>query len=243
VVVRLTGHQELGQVLGIVLGAPLRLLSIVLAGVLVRAVLHRFIDRLAERVTSGGPAESDTPEAGSADAGPDGSGNGDAGPDGSGNGDAGPDGSGNGDAGTTASGSGNGAAERRRLLLQLSTRRRLRARTLASVLRSLTTAVIAVVVGLMGIQELGYSVGPLLASAGVVGVALAFGSQSLVRDVVSGIFMIVEDQYGVGDLIEVGQTTGTVEAVGLRVTRLRAEDGTVWYLRNGEILVVGNRSQ
>jgi small conductance mechanosensitive channel len=226
VVVRLTGHQELGQVFGVILGAPLRLLTIVLAGVLVRAVLHRFIDRLAERVTSGGPAESGVPEAaaGSADAGPD-------------------DDSGDGDAGRTAPGNGNGAAERRRLLLQLSTRRRLRARTLASVLRSLTTAVIAVVVGLMMIQELGYSVGPLLASAGVVGVALAFGSQSLVRDVVSGMFMIVEDQYGVGDVIEVGETTGTVEAVGLRVTRLRADDGTVWYLRNGEILVVGNRSQ
>ena len=73
--------------------------------------------------------------------------------------------------------------------------------------------------------------------------ALGFGAQSLVKDFLSGIFMIFEDQYGVGDVIDAGEATGTVEAVGLRVTRLRDINGTVWYVRNGEILRVGNKSQ
>jgi small conductance mechanosensitive channel len=123
------------------------------------------------------------------------------------------------------------------------TRREARARTLASVLRSVTTAVIGVILVLMVLQELDFSVAPLLASAGVVGVALGFGSQSLVRDVVSGMFMIIEDQYGVGDEVDIGAASGTVEAVGLRITRLRDVNGTVWYVRNGEILRVGNQSQ
>jgi len=84
----------------------------------------------------------------------------------------------------------------------------------------------------------------LLAGAGVVGVALGFGSQSLVKDFLSGLFILVEDQFGVGDLVELdGQTTGTVEAVSLRTTRLRAEDGTVWHVPNGAIIRVGNKSQ
>ena len=84
---------------------------------------------------------------------------------------------------------------------------------------------------------------PLIASAGILGVALGFGAQSLVKDFLSGIFMIFEDQYGVGDVIDAGEASGTVEAVGLRVTRLRDVDGTVWYVRNGEIQRVGNMSQ
>jgi moderate conductance mechanosensitive channel len=86
-------------------------------------------------------------------------------------------------------------------------------------------------------------VAPLLAGASIFGVALGFGAQSLVRDVVSGMFMIVEDQYGVGDVVDVGAASGSVEAVGLRITRLRDVNGTVWYVRNGEILRVGNQSQ
>jgi len=125
----------------------------------------------------------------------------------------------------------------------LTTRREQRARTLASVLRSITTGLVGTVVLLMVLQELDFSVAPLLASASVVGVAIGFGAQSLVRDVVSGIFMIIEDQYGVGDVIDAGSASGTVEEVGLRITRLRDLDGTVWYVRNGEILRVGNRSQ
>jgi small conductance mechanosensitive channel len=82
-----------------------------------------------------------------------------------------------------------------------------------------------------------------VASAGLVGVALGFGAQSLVKDFLSGIFLFFEDQYGVGDEVVIGDTTGVVEALSLRVTRLRAEDETIWYVRNGEILKVGNKSQ
>ena len=90
----------------------------------------------------------------------------------------------------------------------------------------------------------GTPVAPILASAGIVGVALGFGSQTLVKDFLSGIFMIFEDQYGVGDVVNLGEgLSGTVEAVSLRVTRVRDTNGTVWYVRNGEIIRVGNMSQ
>jgi small-conductance mechanosensitive channel len=124
-----------------------------------------------------------------------------------------------------------------------SGRRVQRAETMGSLLKSVTSVVIVTVFVITAIAELGYPVGPLLASAGVVGVALGFGAQSLVKDFLSGIFMIFEDQYGVGDVVDLGEATGTVEAVGLRVTRLRDVQGTVWYVRNGEILRVGNQSQ
>jgi small-conductance mechanosensitive channel len=122
-------------------------------------------------------------------------------------------------------------------------RRKQRADTMASLLKSISTGVIFTIVGFMVIAQLGYNIAPLIASAGILGVALGFGAQSLVKDFLSGIFMILEDQYGVGDVVNVGEATGTVEAVGLRVTRLRDVDGTVWYVRNGEILAVGNMSQ
>lgn len=118
-----------------------------------------------------------------------------------------------------------------------------RAATMGSLLRSLTNAVIAVLTVLTILATLGIPLTPLLASAGVGGVALGFGAQSLVKDYLSGIFMIVEDQYGVGDLVDLGEAIGTVEDVGLRVTRLRDGDGQVWYIRNGEIARVGNQSQ
>ena len=126
----------------------------------------------------------------------------------------------------------------------LSERRKQRAETMASVLRSITTGVILTVALLMTLDVVGLPIGPLLASAGIVGVAVGFGAQTLVKDFLSGIFLILEDQYGVGDLVDTGLgTTGTVEAVGLRVTRLRDATGVVWYVRNGEILRVGNHSQ
>ena len=187
VVTRLTGNQGLGQTLDVVLGTPLRIALILLVAVIVRRLVHRFIERLAVRVTAAHDGDTTAAQA---------------------------------------------------------SRRALRARTLASVLQSVTVALVFVVATLMVLQELGYSVAPLLASAGVVGVALGFGSQSLVKDVVSGMFMIVEDQYGVGDMIDVGNdVSGVVEAVGLRVTRVRDVSGTVWFVRNGEILRVGNQSQ
>ncbi|CAA9340197.1 MAG: Potassium efflux system KefA protein / Small-conductance mechanosensitive channel [uncultured Nocardioidaceae bacterium] len=133
--------------------------------------------------------------------------------------------------------------EEERLAGVIAERRRQRAHTMASVLRSIASIVILTVVTIMVIGELGYDVGPLIASAGLVGVALGFGAQSLVKDFLSGIFMFFEDQLGVGDTVIIGETEGVVEALALRITRLRAEDGTVWYVRNGEILRVGNLSQ
>jgi small conductance mechanosensitive channel len=117
----------------------------------------------------------------------------------------------------------------------------------AEAIGSLLTSVVAITVWgiavLMILQTLGVDIAPLLASAGVVGVALGFGAQTLVKDYLSGIFLIVEDQFGVGDLVDVGPVVGTVEEVALRYTRLRDMSGTVWYVRNGEILRVANRSQ
>jgi small-conductance mechanosensitive channel len=125
----------------------------------------------------------------------------------------------------------------------LSERRRQRTETLGSVLRSLTTAVIFGIAFLMVLSEFGVDLAPLLASAGVAGVALGFGAQSLVKDFLSGIFMLLEDQYGVGDIIDVGEAAGTVEEVTLRVTKLRDPSGVAWFVRNGEIVRVANKSQ
>lgn len=118
-----------------------------------------------------------------------------------------------------------------------------RVSTLGSLLNSIVTFVVWLVAVLTVMAILGLPLGPVLASAGVGGVALGFGAQSLVRDFLSGVFMIFEDQYGVGDVIDVGPVTGTVEEVGLRVTRIRDGDGVVWYVRNGEIIRVANHSQ
>jgi len=123
-------------------------------------------------------------------------------------------------------------------------RREQRARSMGSLLKSISTTVLVVIIGFMAISQLGYDIAPLIASAGIIGVALGFGAQSLVKDYLAGIFMILEDQYGVGDVVDLGEeSNGTVEAVGLRVTRVRDVNGTVWYARNGEILRVGNKSQ
>lgn len=118
-----------------------------------------------------------------------------------------------------------------------------RAATMGAILKSTSTFVIFTMVLLTVLATVGLPLGPLLASAGVGGVALGFGAQSLVKDFLSGIFMILEDQYGVGDVIDTGEAIGTVEDVTLRVTRLRDANGIVWYIRNGEIVRVGNRSQ
>jgi small conductance mechanosensitive channel len=115
---------------------------------------------------------------------------------------------------------------------------------LTSVLRSVLTFVIFLIAGFLILGEIGLEIGPLLAGAGIIGVALGFGAQSLVKDFLSGLFILVEDQFGVGDIVDLDQeTSGTVEAVSLRTTRLRAVDGTVWYVPNGEIRRVGNKSQ
>jgi small conductance mechanosensitive channel len=122
-------------------------------------------------------------------------------------------------------------------------RRAQRARTIGSVLRSASSVLVGVIAFVMILAEFGVALGPILASAGIVGVALGFGAQNLVRDFLSGMFMLLEDQYGVGDIVDLGSANGTVEAVGLRITTVRDGNGTVWYVRNGEILRVGNKSQ
>jgi small conductance mechanosensitive channel len=125
----------------------------------------------------------------------------------------------------------------------LSERRAQRARTVGSVLRSITSAVVLVVASIMVMAEFGLDLAPVLASAGIAGVALGFGAQNLVRDFLSGMFMLLEDQYGVGDVVDLGEATGTVESVGLRITTVRDVRGTVWHVRNGAIARVGNKSQ
>ena len=118
-----------------------------------------------------------------------------------------------------------------------------RAKTIGSVLRSLSTAIVYTIASVTILGELGINLGPLVASAGIAGVAIGFGAQSLVKDFLAGLFMLAEDQYGVGDIIDVGEAKGKVEAVGLRTTRLRDVEGTVWHVPNGQINRVGNKSQ
>ena len=132
-----------------------------------------------------------------------------------------------------------------------SARRAQRAKTMTDVLGRLANAVIWGIAVLVVLGELGINLAPLIAGAGVLGIALGFGAQSLVRDFLSGFFMLVEDQFGVGDVIDVGGAvggpaagvSGTVEGVSLRTTRLRDVEGVVWYVPNGEIKRVGNKSQ
>ena len=122
-------------------------------------------------------------------------------------------------------------------------RQKERASTIGGVLTATLKAATWIIATGMALGEFGFDLGPLIASAGIVGVALGLGAQTLVRDILSGIFMLIEDQYGVGDSVEVLEIEGVVEKVGLRVTTVRDGQGTLWYLRNGEILKVGNQSQ
>lgn len=124
-----------------------------------------------------------------------------------------------------------------------SVRRALRAETIGAVLRSITSALIWATAGLMVLEEVGVNLAAIGIGASIIGVAIGFGSQALVRDFLSGIFMLVEDQYGVGDVIDTGVASGTVEGVSLRTTRLRDGEGVVWHVPNGEIRRVGNKSQ
>ena len=125
----------------------------------------------------------------------------------------------------------------------MTERRRARAETMGSVLRSLASVVILGTAALMVFAKLGIAITPLLTSIGIIGVAVGFGAQELVKDFIAGMFMLLEDQYGVGDVIDTGVAVGTVEAVTLRITRVRDADGKVWYVRNGTITRIGNESQ
>lgn len=126
---------------------------------------------------------------------------------------------------------------------QVAARRQQRAQTIGSVLKSTVSIVLLVWVVLAVLNVLGVNIAPFIASAGVVGLAIGFGAQNLVRDFVTGVFMLLEDQYGVGDTVDLGEAVGEVESVGLRITTVRDIDGTLWYVRNGEIARVGNMSQ
>ncbi|MFF8773143.1 mechanosensitive ion channel family protein [Kitasatospora sp. NPDC015120] len=122
-------------------------------------------------------------------------------------------------------------------------RRQQRAEAIGSVLRSVASFTILGTAALMVLSALGMNLAPLLASAGVAGVAIGFGARNLVTDFLSGVFMIMEDQYGVGDEIDTGVASGTVLEVGLRVTKLRGAGGEIWYIRNGEVKRIANMSQ
>ncbi|MGR6970432.1 mechanosensitive ion channel family protein [Streptomyces cynarae] len=128
-------------------------------------------------------------------------------------------------------------------LLVNAERRRQRAAAIGSVLRSVASFLILGTAALMVLATFQINLAPLLASAGVAGVAVGFGARNLVTDFLSGVFMILEDQYGVGDTIDAGVASGEVIEVGLRVTKLRGADGEIWYVRNGEIKRIGNLSQ
>lgn len=118
-----------------------------------------------------------------------------------------------------------------------------RTRTLGSVFNNTATWVVVSVVIILILSELGFSVTALVASAGIIGAALGFGAQSIVKDVLNGLFMVFEDQLGVGDVVDLGIASGVVERVGIRVTEIRDVSGTLWFVRNGEILRVGNQTQ
>ena len=127
--------------------------------------------------------------------------------------------------------------------LIVAERKAQRAKTLGTLFRNLITIILLTLMVLLVLGELGFDLAPLIAGAGILGVALGFGAQSLVADFLSGIFILMEDQYGVGDVVDVGDATGTVEEVQLRTTQLRSVDGSLWFVRNGEIMRVGNMSQ
>ena len=122
-------------------------------------------------------------------------------------------------------------------------RRKQRLEALGSLASSAVTFVIFLVAILMILAEMGFNITTIVAGTSVTAVTLAFGLQSIVKDLVSGVFMLVEDQLGVGDYVDMEKASGIVEAIGLRVTELRDRDGTVWYVRNGEIVRLGNYSQ
>ncbi len=122
-------------------------------------------------------------------------------------------------------------------------RRTQRIRALGSLAKSLITVTVLAVTLVMVLSELGFNVTALVAGTSLIAAAVAFGTQSIVKDLLSGIFMLVEDQLGVGDYVDMQLAVGTVEEIGLRVTQLRSDDGTVWYVRNGEVLRLANLSK
>jgi small conductance mechanosensitive channel len=190
-----TGNKGLAGAIDYIIGAPLRILVVLIVAMVVNRLIHRAVRKFTDTISGAAEGRSrfHTPA----------------------------------------------------LLVQTDSNLRAaaRAQTIGSVLRSLSTAVVYSIAAVTILGELGINLGPIVASAGIAGVAIGFGAQSLVKDFLSGLFMLAEDQYGVGDIIDVGEAKGTVEAVGLRTTRLRDVEGTVWHIPNGQINRVGNKSQ
>jgi small conductance mechanosensitive channel len=203
-VLKWTGNETAATVADVLIGKPLSLAGLFLLGLVIRWLLHRFVDRVVTRAEDGVLPDRVS---------------------------------------RLSMGHQRSAEAVSARDLVTSTRRVQRAKTMGSLLKSIITGVVGAVIATMMLSELGINIAPIIASAGIIGVALGFGAQSLVKDFLSGVFMILEDQYGVGDVIDLGEANGTVEAVSLRVTRLRDVNGTVWYVPNGEIMRVGNMSQ
>jgi moderate conductance mechanosensitive channel len=187
---------------GVLITKPLQLLAILLVALVVRALVHRWINRLSTATAAGRVPAILSP--------------------------------------LTERAGGLQFWESAGLV---SERRKQRADTIASVLRSAVSFLIFITAFLLALQVFQVNLAPFVAGTSLVGVAVGFGAQNIVKDFLSGIFMMLEDQYGVGDVIDLKEATGTVEAVGLRTTRLRDVHGVVWYVRNGEITRVGNLSQ
>lgn len=122
-------------------------------------------------------------------------------------------------------------------------RRAARASSISGVVGSTVTVIIWSIALITALGEIGIDLAPLIAGAGIAGIALGFGAQSLVKDCIAGLFMLIEDQYGIGDVVDLDGAAGTVERISLRTTVLRGVDGTVWHVPNGEVDRVGNRSQ
>ncbi len=118
-----------------------------------------------------------------------------------------------------------------------------RAASISGVVGGTAGVIIWVIALITVLGELGLDLGPLIAGAGIAGVALGFGAQSIVKDFLAGLFVLIEDQYGIGDTVDLGEASGTVQQITLRTTVLRAQDGTVWHVPNGEVMRVGNKSQ
>jgi small-conductance mechanosensitive channel len=206
----------------------LRIVLVLLVAVVLRIAAGRLIRRLAARVATGqlrrgmaaasddGPSDSGSSDVGASDVGAS-------------------------DVGASEIGLSEATSDPVRRGM-FGERRRQRATALASVLGNAASVTIFTVAGVIILGDLGLNLAPVLASAGVLGIAIGFGAQNLVQDFLAGIFMLLEDQYGVGDVVDIGSVAGTVEAVSLRITRLRDINGVVWHIRNGTIKRAGNET-
>jgi small-conductance mechanosensitive channel len=256
----ITHSTHAAQVVRVYLAGPvsegLRILFVVVVAVIVRAAAHRVINRLTERAATAtlpvapairgrrrivdAAASADRASANGASASADGA---PASADRASEDRASEDRASEDRASASADRASANGASAIEVAVAGTERREQRARALGSILRSGVSIVVFAIAALTILGDLGFNLTPLLLSTTVLGVALGFGAQNLVRDYLAGILMLVEDHYGVGDTINVKDATGTVEAMSLLTTRLRDVNGVVWHIRNGTIESVGNESQ